>query len=64
MNGVLFLSVKSAESGDRAQCSFLSDRSLSRHLYILYIYIYQLYIYIYIYILSYERCACFDSEER
>ena len=44
MNGMRVLSVKSAVSGDRVQCSFLSDRSLSKHLYILYIYIYQLYI--------------------
>ena len=104
MNGVRVLSVKSAASGDRVQCSDLSNWSLSKHLYILYIYIYQLYIsyhmngahilsvksaasgdrvqcsdlsdwsllkhlyilYIYIsiiYILSYERCACFDSEK-
>ena len=57
MNGMRVLSVKSAVSGDRVQCSFLSDRSLSKHLYILYIYISI------IYILSYERYACFDSEE-
>ena len=44
MNGVRVLSVKSAASGDRVQCSDLSDWSLSKHLYILYIYIYQLYI--------------------
>ena len=42
MNGMRVLTVKSAVSGDRVQCSFLSDRSLSKHLYILYIY--QLYI--------------------
>ena len=91
MNTVRVLTVKSAASEDRVQRSFLSDRSLSKHLYILYIYIYQLYIsyhmnsvrvltvksaacqnisisYIYIYIsiiyiLSYEQCACFDSEK-
>ena len=105
MNSVRVLTVKSAASEDRVQRSFLSDRSLSKHLYILYIYIYiyQLYIsyhmnsvrvltvksaasedrvqrsflsdrslsnisisYIYIsiiYILSYEQCACFDSEK-
>ena len=57
MNGMRVLSVKSAVSGDRVQCSFLSDRSLSKHLYILYIYISI------IYILPYERCACFVSEE-
>ena len=28
INGVHVLTVKSAESGDRVQCSFLSDRSL------------------------------------
>ena len=34
VNGVhVFLTVKSAVSGDRVQCSFLSDRSLSKHLY-------------------------------
>ena len=42
MNGVRVLTVKSAASGDRVQCSDLSDRSLLKHLYILYIY--QLYI--------------------
>ena len=52
MNGMRVLTVKSAVSGDRVQCSFLTARSLSKHLYILYIYI-----------LSYEQCACFDSEE-
>ena len=57
MNGVRVLTVNSAVSGDRVQCSFLSDRSLSKHLYILYIYISI------IYILSYERYACFVSEE-
>ena len=57
MTGMRVLSVKSAVSGDRVQCSFLSDRSLSKHLYILYIYISI------IYILSYERYACFVSEE-
>ena len=57
MNSVHVLTVNSAVSGDRVQCSFLSDRSLSKHLYILYIYISI------IYISSYERCACFDSEE-
>ena len=46
MNGMRVLSVKSAVSGDRVQCSFLSDRSLSKHLYILYIYIYINYIYL------------------
>ena len=98
MNSVRVLTVKSAASEDRVQCSFLSDRSLS-NISISYIYIYQLYIsyhmnsvrvltvksaasedrvqcsflsdrslsnisisYIYIYILSYEQCACFDSE--
>ena len=55
MNGAHILSVKSAASGDRVQCSDLSDRSLLKHLYILYISI--------IYILSYERCACFVSEK-
>ena len=59
MNGAHILSVKSAASGDRVQCSDLSDWSLSKHLYILYIYIYISIIYI----LSYERCACFDSEK-
>ena len=59
MNGVRVLSVKSAASGDRVQCSDLSDWSLLKHLYILYIYIYISIIYI----LSYERCACFDSEK-
>ena len=59
MNGVRVLTVKSTVSGDRVQCSFLSDRSLSKHLYILYIYIYISIIYI----LSYERYACFVSEE-
>ena len=59
MNGAHILSVKSAASGDRVQCSDLSDRSLSKHLYILYIYIYISIIYI----LSYERCACFVSEK-
>ena len=59
MNGVRVLSVKSAASGDRVQCSDLSDWSLSKHLYILYIYIYISIIYI----LSYERCACFVSEK-
>ena len=44
MNSVRVLTVKSAACDDRVQCSFLSDRSLSKHLYILYIYIYQLYI--------------------
>ena len=44
MNGVRVLTVKSAASGDRVQCSDLSDWSLLKHLYILYIYIYQLYI--------------------
>ena len=101
MNGMRVLSVKSAVSGDWVQCSFLSDRSLSKHLYILYIsiiyilsyercgvlsvksavsenrvqysfltdrslskHLYILYIYIsIIYILSYERYACFVSEE-
>ena len=57
MNGMRVLTVKSTVSGDQVQCSFLSDRSLSKHLYILYIYISI------IYILSYEQCACFDSEE-
>ena len=57
MNSVRVLTVKSAASEDRVQCSFLSDRSLSKHLYILYIYISI------IYILSYEQCACFDSEK-
>ena len=57
MNSVRVLSVKSAVSGDRVQCSFLTDRSLLKHLYILYIYISI------IYVLSYERYACFDSEE-
>ena len=57
MNGVRVLSVKSASSGDRVQCSDLSDWSLSKHLYILYIYISI------IYILSYERCTYFDSEK-
>ena len=61
MNSVRVLTVKSAASEDRVQRSFLSDRSLSNHLYILYIYIY-IYISI-IYILSYEQCACFDSEK-
>ena len=61
MNSVRVLTVKSAASEDRVQRSFLSDRSLSKHLYILYIYIY-IYISI-IYILSYEQCACFDSEK-
>ena len=28
MNGMRVLTVKSGESGDRVQCSFLSDRSL------------------------------------
>ena len=42
MNSVRVLTVKSAVSGDRVQCSFLTDRSVSKHLYILYIY--QLYI--------------------
>ena len=52
MNSVRVLTVKSAASDDRVQCSFLSDRSLS-----------NIFIsYIYIYILSYEQCACFDSE--
>ena len=32
MNGVRVLTVKSAMSGDRVQCSFFSDRSLSKHL--------------------------------
>ena len=59
MNGVRVLTVKSAASGDRVQCSDLSDRSLLKHLYILYIYIYISIIYI----LSYERCACFVSEK-
>ena len=59
MNGVRVLSVKSAASGDRVQCSDLSDWSLSKHLYILYIYIYISIIYI----LLYERCACFVSEK-
>ena len=59
MNGAHILSVKSAASGDRVQCSDLSDRSLLKHLYILYIYVYISIIYI----LSYERCACFDSEK-
>ena len=31
MNSVRVLTVKSAASGDRVQCSFLSDRSLSKH---------------------------------
>ena len=44
MNGAHILTVKSAASGDRVQCSDLSDWSLLKHLYILYIYIYQLYI--------------------
>ena len=57
MNGMRVLTVKSTVSGDRVQCSFLSDRSLSKHLYILYIYISI------IYVSSYERCACFDSEK-
>ena len=57
MNGVRVLTVKSTVSGDRVQCSFLGDRSLSKHLCILYIYISI------IYISSYERYACFDSEE-
>ena len=57
MNSVRVLTVKSAASEDRVQRSFLSDRSLSKHLYILYIYISI------IYILSYEQCACFDSEK-
>ena len=61
MNSVRVLTVKSAASEDRVQRSFLSDRSLSNHHYILYIYIY-IYISI-IYILSYEQCACFDSEK-
>ena len=43
MNGMRVLTVKSAVSGDRVQCSFLSDRSLS-NISISYIYIYQLYI--------------------
>ena len=59
MNGVCVLSVKSAASGDRVQCSDLSDWSLLKHLYILYIYIYISIIYI----LSYERCVCFVSEK-
>ena len=59
MNGAHILSVKSAASGDRVQCSDLSDWSLLKHLYILYIYIYISIIYI----LSYERCACFVSEK-
>ena len=59
MNGVRVLTVKSAASGDRVQCSDLSDWSLLKHLYILYIYIYISIIYM----LSYERCACFDSEK-
>ena len=46
MNGVRVLTVKSAASGDRVQCSELSDWSLSKHLYILYIYIYINYIYL------------------
>ena len=46
MNGAHILSVKSAASGDRVQCSDLSDWSLSKHLYILYIYIYINYIYL------------------
>ena len=46
MNSVRVLTVKSSASEDRVQRSFLSDRSLSKHLYILYIYIYQLYIYL------------------
>ena len=48
MNGAHILSVKSAASGDRVQCSDLSDRSLSKHLYILYIYIYIYINYIYL----------------
>ena len=46
MNSVRVLSVKSAVSENRVQCSFLTDRSLSKHLYILYIYIYINYIYL------------------
>ena len=57
MNSVRVLTVKSAASEDRVQRSFLSDRSLSKHLYSLYIYISI------IYIISYEQCACFDSEK-
>ena len=59
MNGAHILSVKSAASGDRVQCSDLSDWSLLKHLYILYIYIYISIIYI----LSYERCVSFVSEK-
>ena len=58
MNGMRVLTVKSAASDDRVQRSFLSDRSLS-NISISYIYIYISIIYI----LSYEQCACFDSEK-
>ena len=44
MNGAHILSVKSAASGDRVQCSDLSDWSLLKHLYILYIYINYIYL--------------------
>ena len=46
MNSVRVLTVKSAACEDRVQRSFLSDRSLSKHLYVLYIYIYINYIYL------------------
>ena len=45
MNSVRVLTVKSAASEDRVQCSFLSDRSLS-NISISYIYIYINYIYL------------------
>ena len=32
MNGVRALTVKYAANGNKVQCSFLSDRSLSKHL--------------------------------
>ena len=32
MKGMRVLTVKSVASGDRVQCTFVSDRSLSKHL--------------------------------
>ena len=67
MNSVRVLTVKSAASEDRVQCSFLSDRSLSKHLYILYIYIYQLYISYHmnsVRVLTVKSAACEDRVQR
>ena len=67
MNSVRVLTVKSAASEDRVQRSFLSDRSLSKHLYILYIYIYQLYISYHmnsVRVLTVKRAASEDRVQR